>query len=259
MQMSTELRKNRGLRETGGAHTGIARIIGQPSSLSSVQRCATQLLMKKVIDRAVASLLLITLSPLIGMISLLTWVTIGRPVLFFQDRSGLKGRPFRIIKFRTMIDKRDSAGRMLSDELRLTPVGRILRALSLDELPELWNVLRGDMSLVGPRPLMARYLGRYSPEQARRLEVVPGITGWTQIHGRNHLSWEQKFVLDVWYVDNWSLGVDLAVLVKTFWHVLRREGIGPSDRASVPEFMGVARSASEQCTCIAGLPAATER
>ncbi|TLY31967.1 MAG: sugar transferase [Ignavibacteria bacterium] len=197
-----------------------------------------QLWVKRFIDETVASLLLVVLSPLIGGIALLLWVTMGRPLLFRQKRSGLNGRPFQIIKFRTMTDKHDSSGRALPDEMRLTAVGRFLRATSLDELPELWNVTRGELSLVGPRPLMARYLERYSPEQARRHEVMQGITGWAQINGRNDLPWEQKFALDVWYADHWSLGLDFRILVKTFWHVLKRDGICPSDHASVPEFTG---------------------
>jgi len=206
--------------------------------LSITRHFLTQLLLKKLVDKTTACLLLMIVSPLIGVIALLIWVTMGRPLLFRQKRSGLNGRPFQIIKFRTMSDKRDSVGRALPDEVRLTAVGRFLRAMSLDELPELWNVLRGEMSLVGPRPLMAQYLERYSPEQARRLEVLPGITGWAQIHGRNHLSWEQKFALDVWYVDAWSLRLDFHILFETMLYVLRREGIRPSNCASVSEFMG---------------------
>ncbi len=197
-----------------------------------------ELWVKRFVDATIASLLLIILSPLIGGIALLLWATMGRPLLFRQTRSGLHGRPFQIFKFRTMTDKQDSAGRALADEMRLTAVGRFLRATSLDELPELWNVLRGELSLVGPRPLMAQYLERYSPEQARRHEVMPGITGWAQINGRNDLPWEEKFELDVWYVDNWSLALDFRILVKTFWEVLKRDGISRSGHATAPEFMG---------------------
>jgi sugar transferase EpsL len=194
-------------------------------------------LFKKFVDKTIASLLLIILSPLIGCIALLLWATMGRPVLFRQMRSGLYGRPFQIVKFRTMTDKQNAAGRRLPDEMRLTTVGRFLRATSLDELPELWNVVSGELSLVGPRPLMAHYLDRYSPEQARRHGVMPGITGWAQINGRNDLPWEQKFALDVWYVDNWSLTLDFRILVKTLWQVLKREGISRSGHATAPEFM----------------------
>ena len=214
-------------------------------------RAASQSRVKKLVDDTIASLLLIILSPLIGGIALLLWATMGRPLLFRQTRSGLHGRPFEIIKFRTMTDKQDSSGRALPDEMRLTPVGRFLRATSLDELPELWNVLRGELSLVGPRPFLARYLERYSPEQARRHEVMPGITGWAQISGRNDLPWEQKFALDVWYVDNWSLGLDLRILMKTFWQVLRRDGISRPGHATAPEFVGsvspVVSERSPQC------------
>jgi sugar transferase EpsL len=208
------------------------------SELHIHHRGASQLRAKKLVDETIASLLLVVLSPLIGGITLLLLATMGRPLLFRQTRSGLYGRPFQIIKFRTMVDKRDSFDRALPDEMRLTPVGRFLRATSLDELPELWNVLRGELSLVGPRPFLARYLERYSPEQARRHEVMPGITGWAQINGRNDLSWEQKFALDLWYVDNWSLGLDFRILVKTFWQVLKRDGISRSGHATAPEFMG---------------------
>ncbi|HXW91051.1 MAG TPA: sugar transferase [Terriglobales bacterium] len=204
------------------------------------------MLLKKTIDKATAFLVLIILSPLIGVIALFIWMTMGRPLFFRQKRSGMNGRPFQITKFRTMMDMRDSGGRTLSDEVRLTAVGRFLRGTSLDELPEFWNVFCGEMSLVGPRPLMAQYFERYSPEQARRLEVLPGITGWAQIHGRNHLSWEQKFALDVWYVDEWSLGLDFHILIRTLWYVVRGEGIRPSDRSSVPEFMGTSSLAESE-------------
>jgi len=193
---------------------------------------------KRLLDQIVASLVLVILSPLMVAIALLLWATLGRPVLFRQTRSGLHGRPFQLIKFRTMTSNQDSSGRVLPDEARLTAVGRFLRATSLDELPELWNVLCGELSLVGPRPLLAQYVGRYSPGQARRHEVVPGITGWAQINGRNDLSWEQKFALDVWYVDHWSLGLDLRILMNTFWRVLKRDGISSSGHSTAPEFLG---------------------
>jgi sugar transferase EpsL len=213
-------------------------MIHEIPNLHMHHRAAGQLWVKKLVDNTIASLLLIILSPLIGGVALLLWATLGRPLLFRQTRSGLYGRPFEIIKFRTMTDKQDSFGRALPDEMRLTPVGRFLRATSLDELPELWNVLRGELSLVGPRPFLARYLERYSPVQARRHDVMPGITGWAQINGRNDLTWEQKFALDVWYVDNWSLSLDFRILVKTFWQVLKRDGISRSGHATAPEFMG---------------------
>jgi len=181
---------------------------------------------------------LVLLSPLMGGIALLVWRLHGRPILFRQVRPGYRGRPFTLYKFRTMTDARDAAGHLLPDEQRLTRFGRFLRATSLDELPELFNVLRGEMSLVGPRPLLMQYLERYTPEQARRHEVYPGITGWAQIHGRNALSWEDKFRLDVWYVDHWSLALDVRILLITLWKVLRREGISQPGHATAEEFMG---------------------
>lgn len=202
------------------------------------RRSKKQVWVKKIIDQMVALLLLIVLSPLLAAIALLVWSVMGLPLLFRQTRSGLHGRPFQIIKFRTMANKRDFSGRDLPDELRLTAVGRFLRATSLDELPELWNVLRGEVSLVGPRPLLAQYLDRYSPEQARRLDVKPGITGWAQINGRNDVSWEQKFALDVWYVDHWSVSLDFRILMKTLWQVLKRDGISRTGYATTTEFMG---------------------
>jgi len=194
--------------------------------------------LKKLIDKTIGSLLLAILSPVLGAIALLLWATMGRPVIFRQTRPGLHGRPFQIIKFRTMTNKRGSSGRLMPDEVRLTAVGRFLRATSLDELPELWNVLRGELSLVGPRPLLMQYLMRYSPEQARRHEVMPGITGWAQINGRNDLSWEEKFAFDVWYVDNWSLSLDFLILIKTFLRVLQRDGVSRSGHATTAEFFG---------------------
>ena len=165
-------------------------------------------------------------------------VTLGPGVLFRQQRPGLHGRPFTILKFRTMRDARDRAGRLLPDEERLGRFGRMLRSMSLDELPELWNVFRGDMSLVGPRPLLMEYLDRYTAEQARRHEVKPGITGWAQVNGRNALSWEEKFELDVWYVDNSRFLLDLKILMLTIWQVLRPKGIAAEGYATMPEFMG---------------------
>jgi len=162
----------------------------------------------------------------------------GSPVLFRQVRPGLHRKPFVMYKFRTMRDLRDTEGRLLPDEMRLTRVGHILRATSLDELPELFNVLKGEMSLVGPRPLLMEYLELYTPEQARRHEVKPGITGWAQVNGRNAITWEEKFKLDVWYVDNWSLGLDLKILALTLIKVLKREGISADGHATMPEFRG---------------------
>jgi len=197
-----------------------------------------QAFLKRVFDIVVSAVALTVLAPVMGLIALLVWRTMGRPVLFRQARPGLHGKPFVMYKFRTMRDLRDAEGNLLPDEARLTPFGRWLRATSLDELPELVNVLRGEMSLVGPRPLLMEYLERYTPEQARRHEVKPGITGWAQIHGRNNLSWDERFKLDVWYVDNWSLWLDVKILWRTLWMVLRREGISAQGHATMPEFIG---------------------
>jgi len=169
------------------------------------------------------------------------WATMGTPAVFRQNRPGLHGRPFRLVKFRTMSNATDRSGRLLPDAERLTAVGSFMRKTSLDELPQLWNVLRGDMSLVGPRPLMMQYLPRYSPEQARRHDVLPGITGWSQVHGRNSLTWEEKFALDVWYVDHRSIGLDLRILALTVLRVIRPEGITSEGHATMPEFMGSPR------------------
>src|SRR5262249_23642116 len=155
-----------------------------------------------------------------------------------QERPGLGGKPFRLVKFRTMTDERGADGKLLSDASRLTSLGRFLRTVSLDELPQLWNVLRGELSVVGPRPLLMEYLKRYTPEQARRHEVLPGITGWAQVSGRNALSWEEKFRLDVWYVDHWSLWLDARIIARTVGSVLRRRGISPRGLATMPVFTG---------------------
>jgi len=176
--------------------------------------------------------------PLAGLVGLGVLMFLGWPVLFRQVRPGLGGRPFTLLKFRTMTEARDAQGNLLPDEERLTRFGRFLRRTSLDELPELFNVLKGDMSLVGPRPLLMEYLERYSPEQARRHEVRPGITGWAQVNGRNALSWEEKFELDVWYVDHLSLVLDVKILFLTLWKVLKGEGIARPGHATMPEFMG---------------------
>ena len=188
-------------------------------------------------------LLLVLLSapawlPILLLLALLVRLRMGAPVFFRQKRPGLRGEPFELIKFRTMTNDRDADGNLLPDKDRLPPFGRFLRSSSLDELPELLNVLKGEMSLVGPRPLLMQYLERYSPEQARRHDVPPGITGWAQINGRNALSWDQKFKLDVWYVDNRNLGLDLKILFLTLWKIVRREGISASGEATMPEFMG---------------------
>lgn len=195
-------------------------------------------LLKRLIDFVAAFCGLVVLSPVLVVIAVLVATRLGRPVLFIQVRPGINGKPFPILKFRTMTNACDSQGRLLPDEQRLTSFGRFLRSASLDELPELINVLIGHMSLVGPRPLLTQYLDLYTPEQARRHDVQPGITGWAQIHGRNALTWEEKFALDVWYVDNWSFVLDLRILFLTIWKVLRREGISAEGHATMPPFGG---------------------
>jgi lipopolysaccharide/colanic/teichoic acid biosynthesis glycosyltransferase len=196
--------------------------------------------MKSILDRLASALLLLLVSPLLAVIALLIRLRLGSPVIFRQRRAGLDGKIFELLKFRTMTDARDPEGNLLPDAARLTPLGRRLRALSLDELPQLWNVLRGELSLVGPRPLHSRYLDRYTPEQARRHLVKPGITGWAQINGRNAISWEQKFALDTWYVDHWSLWLDFRILMLTVWRVFAGQGVSQAGHATMPEFMGSA-------------------
>lgn len=193
---------------------------------------------KRLFDILISLGLIIVLSPLFLVLLGAVYWKMGRPVIFTQPRPGLNGRPFKMYKFRTMTEERDSEGNLLPDEERLTPLGRFLRETSLDELPELFNVLKGDMSLVGPRPLLMQYLERYTPHQARRHEVKPGITGWAQVNGRNAISWEEKFDLDVWYVDNWSLWLDIRILFLTLVKVLKREGISADGWATMPEFTG---------------------
>ena len=194
--------------------------------------------MKRAVDVIVSGLGLILLSPLILFLAVMVRVFLGSPVLFRQVRPGFGGETFEMIKFRTMRDTRDSQGELLPDSDRLTGFGRFLRSTSLDELPELWNVLRGDMSLVGPRPLLVEYLPLYSPRQARRHEVLPGVTGLAQVKGRNALSWEDKFNLDVWYVDNKSFRLDLVILWWTVRSVFRREGVSATNSATMPPFKG---------------------
>ena len=194
--------------------------------------------MKRFIDFIAALVLLLILSPVILIVALGVLFDLGAPVLFRQVRPGLNGKPFTVYKFRTMRGAHAGEPSADSDEHRLTPFGSWLRSASLDELPELWNVLRGDMSLVGPRPLLMRYLPLYSAEQMRRHEVRPGLTGWAQVNGRNALGWEDKFRLDVWYVDNQSLFLDLRILLRTAAAVFRREGISYENSATMPEFTG---------------------
>jgi lipopolysaccharide/colanic/teichoic acid biosynthesis glycosyltransferase len=196
---------------------------------------------KRLFDLALTLPGFLLISPLLGVLALLVWLVDGAPVFFCQPRPGFKGKIFTNLKFRTMRNQYDPQGRLLPDDQRLSRLGKFLRATSLDELPELINILRGEMSLVGPRPLLVKYLERYSPEQMRRHDVLPGMTGWAQIHGRNALSWEEKFSLDVWYVDHWSLRLDVRILLLTFWKVIRREGITEPGQATVSEFTGTCR------------------
>jgi sugar transferase EpsL len=194
--------------------------------------------LKRIVDVVGAMLALLLLAPAMLVLALIIRRLMGAPVLFGQLRPGLHGKPFTIYKFRTMGDLCDAHGRILTDEQRLTRFGRFLRSTSLDELPELWNVVKGEMSLVGPRPLLLQYLDRYTPEQARRHDVPPGITGWAQVNGRNALRWEEKFELDVWYVDHWSLWLDLRILWNTLAKVLKREGISAENHSTMPVFLG---------------------
>jgi len=193
---------------------------------------------KRLLDLLLTVPGVLLISPLLVLLAGLVWLVHGPPVLFLHVRPGLKGEPFTLLKFRTMRDLRVSDGRQLPDEVRLTRFGRFLRSFSLDELPELLNVLRGEMSLVGPRPLLMDYMSRYTPEQARRHEVQPGLTGWAQVNGRNALTWEQKFEHDVWYVDHWSLWLDVRILALTLVKTLTREGISQPGHATAEEFRG---------------------
>lgn len=196
---------------------------------------------KRVFDIIASCILLVLFSPVMALTACLIYLTMGSPVLFRQQRPGLYGQPFTLVKFRTMTDARDKTGNLLPDEMRLTRLGAFLRSTSLDELPELFNVLKGEMSLVGPRPLKMEYLSLYTPRQARRHEVLPGITGWAQVNGRNSLSWEEKFELDVWYVDNQSFWLDLKILFLTVVKVLKREGISAEGHVTMPKFTGSSR------------------
>lgn len=195
-------------------------------------------MIKRLFDIAVSLVSLILLSPLLLIVALMVRLKLGSPLFFRQTRPGLHGKPFEMVKFRTMRDAVDKHGNPLPDEQRMTRLGHILRATSLDELPELWNVLKGDMSLVGPRPLLMEYLPLYSQEQYRRHEVRPGVTGWAQINGRNTVSWEEKFKLDVWYIDHQSLWLDIKILFLTVRKVLVRDGISANGEATMTKFTG---------------------
>jgi lipopolysaccharide/colanic/teichoic acid biosynthesis glycosyltransferase len=194
--------------------------------------------MKRLFDIFVSLVALIVLAPVLIIVAVLVRNKLGKPILFCQVRPGLGGKPFKMYKFRTMLDAKDDKGNLLPDSDRLTQFGKLLRATSLDELPELWNVLKGEMSLVGPRPLLMEYLPLYSDEQKRRHEMRPGITGWAQVNGRNAISWTQKFKLDVWYVDNQSLVLDLKILFLTVKKVVVREGISAENQATMEKFTG---------------------
>lgn len=194
--------------------------------------------MKRLFDLLVSVIALIVLLPVLLVLYIAIAIKMGRPVLFKQVRPGLDGKPFQMVKFRSMTDERDVNGELLPDEQRLPAFGKLLRATSLDELPELWNVLKGEMSLVGPRPLLMEYLDRYTPDQARRHEVRPGVTGWAQVNGRNAISWEQKFELDTWYVDNRNLWLDIKILWLTVMQVVKRDNISQDGHATMEKFKG---------------------
>jgi lipopolysaccharide/colanic/teichoic acid biosynthesis glycosyltransferase len=202
---------------------------------------------KRAFDLLGASVLLICLTPALALVAFVVRLSLGSPIFFCQKRVGRDGRIFTILKFRSMLDAVDAQGRALPDAERLTKFGRLLRKTSLDELPQLLNVLRGEMSLVGPRPLLPQYLDRYTPEQARRHEVLPGITGWCQVRGRNALSWDDKFTLDVWYVDHWNLRLDLYILIQTIVTTLRRDGVSHGQEATMPEFFGTKKGTGLIC------------
>lgn len=206
--------------------------------LGATMQAGWRLRLKQAFDRSIAAAGLVATAPVIAATAAAIRLTMGSPVLFRQVRPGLRGRPFEILKFRTMREAVDASGRPLPDGERLTRLGAFLRSTSLDELPQLINVLRGELSLVGPRPLLVQYLERYSPEQARRHDVLPGITGWSQINGRNSLSWNDKLAHDVWYVDHWSLVVDARILLWTLLRVVQRQGVARDGHATMPEFTG---------------------
>jgi sugar transferase EpsL len=230
---------------------GLTRVLDKPSSLppssNGVKKTVSRRRSKsgfyrkwgkRGLDIAVSAAAILLLSPLFLIVALLVRLKLGHPVFFSQERPGIQGRPFTLYKFRSMTDQRDASGSLLPDAQRLTRFGKLLRGTSLDELPELFNVLKGDMSIVGPRPLIMAYLSRYTPEQARRHEVLPGITGWAQINGRNAISWEKRFELDIWYIDNCSWQIDLKILALTCWKVIKREGISEAGHQTMSEFMG---------------------
>lgn len=194
--------------------------------------------LKTIIDKFTAAIALLIFFPIMLGVAIAIYLDMGNPILFSQKRPGKDKRIFTLYKFRTMSNACDENGNLLPDEKRLTSLGKFLRKTSLDELPQLWNIAKGDMSFVGPRPLLIAYLDRYTPEQARRHEVMPGITGWAQVNGRNAIGWEERFRLDIWYVNNWNLWLDLEILLLTVWKVIKREGISQKGHATMEEFMG---------------------
>jgi sugar transferase EpsL len=218
------------------ATIGVQRTLAILDSALAARRRGS--IAKRAFDVLVGGIAFVILSPAIMITAVVVWCNLGFPVLFRQTRAGLQGEPFCLYKFRTMTDACDFRGDLLPDAERLTSVSRLVRHLSLDELPQLWNVLRGDMSLVGPRPLLMAYLDRYTSEQMRRHEVRPGITGWSQVNGRNLISWEQKLDMDIWYVENRSFKLDLRILIMTAMQVLRRHGISAAGHETMPEFRG---------------------
>jgi len=193
---------------------------------------------KRAIDFCLAFFCLVAGAPVLVLCVACLWIAQGRPIFFKQVRPGYRGRPFVLYKFRTMHETKNNHGDLLPDGQRLSSVGRFFRSMSLDELPEIWNVLKGDMSFIGPRPLLMQYLSRYTSEQMRRHDMMPGITGWAQVHGRNTISWEEKFKYDVWYVDHWSFWLDLKIFFLTIWKVFKREGISQAGQATAQEFKG---------------------
>lgn len=215
-----------------GGSSGLVKCCGMKTYARAVPLC------KRLFDVVFSLSALIILSPVILLLAVWLGLAQGWPVLFTQTRPGLGGKLFHLVKFRTMRDARGADGELLPDEQRITRLGAFLRRSSLDELPEFLNVLKGDMSVVGPRPLLVQYLERYSPQQARRHDVLPGITGWAQVNGRNALTWEEKFALDVWYVDHWSFWLDMRIILLTVWKIFKREGISQPGHATMPEFMG---------------------
>jgi len=193
---------------------------------------------KRILDFVLSIIIMLVCLPVMLIVGLIIFLTEGRPIFFFHERPGKDGQPFKLIKFRSMRNARDAEGNLLPDGERITNFGNFIRKTSIDELPELINVLRGEMSLVGPRPLLMQYVDRYSPQQFRRHEVLPGITGWAQVNGRNAISWNEKFMLDIWYIDHWSVWLDIKILLLTVWKVISGEGISQPGRATMDEFMG---------------------